>query len=68
MNTPVDLEGLVQVWKPTVVVLQWSLYPEASRVLESCTAISVNEDSNVEGVASVCVDETRVAHGSLPNI
>lgn len=60
-HTPVDLSWLVQVWKPTVVVLQWSLYPDAARALESCTAISVNDDSSADGVASVCVDETRVA-------
>jgi LacI family transcriptional regulator len=57
----VDLNWLVQVWKPTVVVLQWSLYRDAARALESCAVIAVNEDSSADGVASVCVDETAIA-------
>jgi LacI family transcriptional regulator len=56
-----DLHWLVQVWKPSVVVLQWSLYREAARALDSCAVISVNDDSSSDGIASVCVDETAIA-------
>lgn len=57
----VDLSWLVQVWKPTVVVLQWSLYRAVAHALESCTVISTNEDSSADGVACVCVDEAAIA-------
>jgi LacI family transcriptional regulator len=57
----VDLSWLVQVWRPTVVVLQWSLYRDAAQALESCAVVSVNDDSSADGVASVCVDEIAIA-------
>ncbi len=60
-HTPVDLNWLVQLWKPTVVVLQWSPHRDVAQALESCWAISVNEDSSAHGIASVCVDETAIA-------
>jgi LacI family transcriptional regulator len=59
-HTMVDLRWLVRVWKPTVVVLQWSLYADVADALESCTVIAVNEDSSAHGIASVCVDETAI--------
>jgi LacI family transcriptional regulator len=60
-QTPMDLSWLVETWKPNVVVLQWSLYRHVAQAFDSCTAISVNDDSSAHGVASVCVDESGVA-------
>lgn len=59
-HTMVDLRWLVRVWKPTVLVLQWSLYSDVLDALESTTVIAVNEDSSAHGIASVCVDEAEV--------
>jgi LacI family transcriptional regulator len=56
----VDLRWLARVWKPTVVVLQWSLYRDVTDALESSTVIAVNEDSSSHGIASVCVDEAAI--------
>jgi LacI family transcriptional regulator len=52
-----DLKWLVQLWRPVVVVLQWSRFRDVADVLESCTAVSVNDDCSADGVASVCLDE-----------
>jgi LacI family transcriptional regulator len=59
-HTMVDLRWLLRVWKPTVVVLQWSLYADVVDELESCAVIAVNEDSSAYGIASVCVDESAI--------
>jgi LacI family transcriptional regulator len=59
-HTMVDLRWLVRVWKPTVVVLQWSLYGDVMDALASTTVIAVNEDSSAHGIASVCVDEAAI--------
>jgi hypothetical protein len=50
------LRWLTRIWKPSVVVLQHSLYRDAAAPLASCTVISVNDDSNGDQVASVCLD------------
>jgi LacI family transcriptional regulator len=60
-HSTIDLGWLVQVWKPTVVALQWSLHQQVASVLDSCTVISINEDHSARGIASVCVDEAAIA-------
>src|SRR5512141_1029553 len=55
-----DLRWLVQLWSPVVVVLQWSMFRNVRDALESCTVVSVNDDSSAEGVASVCLDERGI--------
>lgn len=59
-HTTVDLRWLIRVWKPTVVVLQWSLHRDVAGALGSSTVIAVNEDSSAQGIASVCVDEVEI--------
>jgi LacI family transcriptional regulator len=56
-----DLRWLVEVWKPRVVVLQWSLYREVASTLRHCTFISINDDASEQGVATVCLDEVAIA-------
>lgn len=63
-----DLEGLASQWPLNAAVLGPSVsepWPLADRRLVS---VSVNSDRSSQGIASVCLDEARIAHLALAHL
>lgn len=59
-HTMIDLRWLLRVWKPTVVVLQWSHHRRSTEGIDPSAVVAVNEDSSAHGIGSVCVDESAI--------
>jgi LacI family transcriptional regulator len=64
-HSNVDLEWLVTEWPPSAAVLGPSLAGPWPARLRECVSVSVNFDRSAEGVASVCLDEARIAKVAL---
>ena len=57
-----SLEWLIREWKPDVSVLPPAYYPQLSSQMRKHALVSVNSDRTAEGIASVCVDEQKIAN------
>jgi len=57
-----DLDWLMREWKPDVSILPPEHYRELSSQAKQQLLISINCDRTPEGIASVCVDEKKVAN------
>jgi LacI family transcriptional regulator len=56
-----DLEWLLREWKPNVAVLPPGYFGQLSPEMRKHKLLSVNSDRTTEGIASVCVDEQKIA-------
>ncbi len=63
-----NLEWLLAEWKPDIAVLPPGYYGELPSTLPKTSTISVNCDRTRDGIASVCVDETKVARLALAHL
>ncbi len=57
-----DLEWLISEWKPDVAVLPPGYFAHLSPEIRKHKLISINSDRTAEGIASVCVDEQKIAN------
>jgi len=60
-NPNADLEWLARAWPVDAAVLGPSTSGPWPEQLKRCVAVSVNADRSAEGIASVCIDEEKVA-------
>lgn len=63
-----DLEWLARVWGPAATVLGPEVAGAWPSALCSGIAVSVNADRSTEGVASVCLNEERIATVALEHL
>ena len=63
-----DLAWLSNEWKPDVAVLPPDYFPKLPPDLTSPSVIAVNCDRTSEGIASVCVDEQKIARLALTHL
>jgi LacI family transcriptional regulator len=63
-----DLEWLANRLVPTVAVLGPNIGPRWPSALEQCVSVAVNHDLSDQGIASVCVDDTRVGQVALEHL
>jgi LacI family transcriptional regulator len=56
-----DLGWLVQEWRPACAVLGPGISAEGIAQLGSTPLVALNADLSAEGIASVCLDEERIA-------
>jgi LacI family transcriptional regulator len=63
-----DLDWLAREWTPTAAVLGPEVDGPWPDVLRSCAKVSVNADRTAEGVASVCLDEDKIAESALAHL
>jgi LacI family transcriptional regulator len=64
----VDFGWLVEEFAPDVAVLGPSHRGPWPEVLRSCISVAANRDYSDEGIASVCLDERRVAELALAHL
>ncbi|HZU83913.1 MAG TPA: substrate-binding domain-containing protein, partial [Polyangiaceae bacterium] len=64
----VDLDWLARTWTPAATVLGPDVGASWPAVLRGGIAVSVNTDRSGEGVASVCLDEERIATVALEHM
>lgn len=57
-----DLDWLLGQWSPAAVVTGAEYGPDSAKRFGSAALVSVTVDRTAEGIASVCIDEQRVAH------
>ena len=58
---PTELAWLAEQWHPDAVVLGPGQSGPGARVLKRSRIVSVNEDATAAGIASVCLDEEKIA-------
>ncbi len=56
-----DLEWLIREWKPDVAVLPPGYYDQLPRGIRKQPLIAVNGDRTADAIASVCLDEQKIA-------
>jgi LacI family transcriptional regulator len=63
-----DLDWLMRIWSPAVVVIGGSVSPESLVQLAPATVVSVTIDRTADGIASVCVQEDAIAAMALHHL
>jgi hypothetical protein len=57
----VDLNWLAAEWPPDAAVLGPAARGPWPAQLRNCVSVAINVDRSAEGVASVCLDQARIA-------
>ena len=64
----IDLDWVAATWPLHAAVLGPSSAGPWPTALRSCISVAVNADRSAEGIASVCLDETRVAEQAVAHL
>jgi LacI family transcriptional regulator len=64
----IDLDWVAATWPLHAAVLGPSSSGPWPARLKSCVSVAVNSDRSAEGIASVCLDETRVAEQAVAHL
>jgi len=63
-----DLDWLAREWKPDIAILPPGYHQQITPVIRREQLICVNCDRTTEGIASVCVDEQKIAGIALAHL
>jgi LacI family transcriptional regulator len=67
-HPPSDLEWLMRVWSPAVVVIAGGVSAESLVHVAPATLVSVTVDRSADGIASVCIQEEAIAAMALHHL